>query len=170
MRGIIAFLTQCCLLVFIFTACNKNEDAPSSTATSAPANVVSAEALGLEISAGSAAEAAVRVKIAEGYHVNANPPTLPYLKATELQIETSEGITAGQVIYPPAELKRFSFDETQPLAVYEGEVTIKVPLSADAAATKGARSLRAKLRTQACDDKACYPPRIADVSIPVTIK
>jgi thiol:disulfide interchange protein DsbD len=65
--------------------------------------------------------------------------------------------------------KKFAFSET-PLAVYESEAVIKLPLKIDATASKGERTLKAKLRVQACDDKACYKPDTLVTSIPVTVK
>jgi hypothetical protein len=133
------------------------------------AGVVKAVPQPVEISAGGSGEAIVHLTIENGYHVNANPPTYPYLKATELVIAAAPGISAGTVKYPPALSRKFPFAE-QPLAVYEGETEIKAALNADKAASKGQQSFSAVLRIQACDDQVCYPPGTIDLTIPVTIK
>ncbi|MDQ5844017.1 MAG: protein-disulfide reductase DsbD N-terminal domain-containing protein [Acidobacteriota bacterium] len=133
------------------------------------AGVVKAVPQPVEISAGSSSEAIVRLTIENGYHVNANPPTYPYLIATELVITPASGISSGALKYPPALSRQFPFAE-QPLAVYEGETEIKAALKADKSATKGQQSLSAILRIQACDDQVCYPPGTIDLTIPVTIK
>jgi thiol:disulfide interchange protein DsbD len=130
---------------------------------------VKAEPHPVEILAGGAGEAVVRTTIQSGYHVNANPPTYPYLKATELEIKPDEGVTVGKVTYPPAVIGTFAFAE-KPLAVYEGTTELKAELKADKTAQKGNRSMRAILRIQACDDQVCYPPGTIDLQIPVTIK
>jgi hypothetical protein len=65
--------------------------------------------------------------------------------------------------------KKFTFSE-QPIAVYEDEVLIKLPLTATAAAQKGEQQLKGKVRFQACDDEVCYPPRNLETPIAVTIK
>jgi DsbC/DsbD-like thiol-disulfide interchange protein len=144
--------------------------APSSTSDlkAPPADIVRASAEGLELRAGGAAEASVRLEIAGGYHINANPPTHPYLIPTQLDIAAQEGLSPGKPAYPQPLTKKFAFDP-QPLAVYEGVALIKLPLRAEASATKGAHTLRAKLRVQPCDDNACYPPRTIETSIPVSI-
>ena len=80
-----------------------------------------------------------------------------------------EGITAGKPVYPSSITKQFAF-EKKPLAVYEGEASIKLPLKIASNVSQGAHTLRAKLRVQACDDQACYPPRTIETSIPVTVK
>jgi hypothetical protein len=147
-----------------------NNSATSETTTkSPPADVVRVETPGVEIKAGSSGEASVKLTIASGYHINANPPSFSYLKATELTVEPSGGITAGQPVYPSSVIRKFAFSK-DPLAVYEGETVIKMPLSAAANAQKGAQTLKGKLRIQACDDEACYLPRTIETSIPVTVK
>jgi DsbC/DsbD-like thiol-disulfide interchange protein len=130
---------------------------------------VKAEPLPVEIPAGGSGEAVVRVTIQDGYHVNANPPTYPYLIATELQIKPGEGISAGKVVYPTPRTGTFAFAE-KPLAVYEGTTEVTANLTADKTAPSGNRSLNASLRIQACDDQVCYPPGKIDLRIPVTIK
>jgi len=132
-------------------------------------SVVKAAAQPVEISAGGSAEAIVRVTIQGGYHINANPPTYPYLKATALEISPAGGVSVGRVIYPKALDKKFPFAE-KPLAIYEGETNLKATLKADQAAKKGEQSIPAHLRIQACDDQVCYPPGTLSLAIPVNIK
>ena len=134
----------------------------------ASTDVVKATPETVELKAGGSAEALVRLSIQNGYHVNANPPTFPYLKATELEIPASEGVSVGFIVYPDPIMRTFEF-EKQPLAVYEGETAVKVMLKADRAAKKGERNLSAKLRIQACDEKVCYAPGTLDLSIPVRV-
>jgi DsbC/DsbD-like thiol-disulfide interchange protein len=111
----------------------------------------------------------VVLTIQQGYHVNANPPTLPYLKATELEIQPPPGVSVNFTVYPNPLTKSFSFAE-QTLAVYEGETSIKVNLRAEKSAKLGDHNLPGKLRVQACDDQVCYAPGTLDVSIPLSIK
>lgn len=175
----------CCSLLFLLvlsTACGKVESpASKETASASPgpaqspaqemvssASVVRVTPSGVQVAAGSTGEASVKLTITNGYHVNANPPSMPELIPTLLTVEPGEGLTAGKPVYPSSITKKFPFAE-KPLAVYEGEATIKLPLTATSAATKGAHTLRAKLRVQACDDQACYPPRTIETSIPVTV-
>jgi DsbC/DsbD-like thiol-disulfide interchange protein len=148
---------------------SSNQDASAAGVKTPPADIVRADPNGVEIAAGGGAEAIVRLTIADGYHISANPATLSYQIATQITVEPGDGITVGQPVYPPSVTKKFAF-EPQPFAVYEGEVAIKVPLRAEARATKGTHNLRARLRVQACDDQACYPPRTINTSLPVTVK
>ena len=186
MRPIILVLI-CCLLSLSLAACEKTEttatkDAPaaapkpSQAATPqqqqqlvSSASVVRVEAPGVEAAAGGTAEASVNLAITNGYHVNANPPSESYLIATELTVEPGEGFTVGKPVYPPSVTRKFAFAE-KPLAVYEGQTAIKLPLSVASTASKGAHTLRAKLKVQACDDKVCYQYSTIETSIPVTVK
>jgi DsbC/DsbD-like thiol-disulfide interchange protein len=132
-------------------------------------DVVKAQPQELTIAPGESGEVVVLVQIANGYHVNANPPSLAYLKATELELKPAEGISVDFITYPDPLIKTFSFSET-PLKVYEGDTNLKVRLKADRKAARGKHNLSAKLRVQACDDKVCYAPGALDVTVPVTVK
>jgi hypothetical protein len=131
--------------------------------------VVRAQAQPVEIPSGGSGEAIIKMTIQSGYHVNANPPTFPYLKATELEIPAADGVSVGFVTYPKALTKKFPFAE-KPLAVYEGETELKVTLKADKSAKPGQRSVSSRLRIQACDEQVCYPPGTLALAVPVTIK
>lgn len=163
------FLVSSCLAL----SCQRQ---PTQTSAEAPAekriastDVVKVEPRPVEITAGGSAEADVRLVIQNGYHVNANPPSEPYLKATEIEMPPSEGVSVGFIVYPDPLTKTFSFSE-RPLAVYEGETHLKVNLKADSSAKKGERHLSAKLRIQACDDQVCYPPGVMNLTIPVNVR
>src|SRR4051812_34735902 len=92
MRRIIS-LILCGLSLTVFAACagrdekgaagaantSSNQDASAAGATrTPPANIVGTEASGVEVAAGSAADAVVLLVIADGYHISANPATLSY--------------------------------------------------------------------------------------------
>jgi thiol:disulfide interchange protein DsbD len=121
------------------------------------------------LDAGESGELVVPIKIANGYHVNANPPSFSYLKATELQIPAANGISVEFITYPDPLKKKFSFSD-QELAVYEGEALLKARLKADKSAPTGKHNLSAQLRVQACDDKVCYAPGVIELKVPVNIK
>jgi hypothetical protein len=175
-RSRITFILLCSL--FAFAACSGSARAPAgeSAARNLPENtkiasvdVVKATTQLVDLAVGSTAEATVHLTIHNGYHINANPPTYTYLKATELEVPANEGISVGFITYPNPITKQFSFAD-KPLAVYEGEILLKIMLKADKSVKNGERSLAAKLRVQACDDQVCYPPGVLDLSIPVRIK
>ena len=160
------------LLCFFAAAC-ANSPINNTNANEPPlitsVGVVEVRPQEITLAPGESGDALVSVKIANGYHVNANPPSYSYLKATELELQSVSGITVEFITYPDALTKKFAFAE-KPLAVYEGEATLKVRLKADKASQPGKHNLSAKLRVQACDDKVCYAPGALDVIVPVNIK
>jgi hypothetical protein len=161
-KSIILFIL--CLLV---VGCNRSQPPSNKQITSV--GVVKATPLATSLTKGESGEATVRLKIDEGYHVNANPPSFPYLIATQLEITSPAGITVDFITYPDGLTKKFSFSE-QPLAVYEGETDLKVRLRAAQTAPAGEHNLSAQLRVQACDDQVCYAPGTMNLTLPVTVK
>ena len=176
-------LFTCLTMLLVSAACSKppspspnSASQSASTPAASPAaqritseGVVKVAAQRVEIPAGGSAEATVRLTIQSGYHVNANPPTFSYLKATVLEISPSDGVSVAFIIYPKAVDKKFAFSE-QMLAVYEGDTDLKATLKTDKTAKKGERSIPARLRIQACDDQVCYPPGTLELAIPVNVK
>lgn len=140
----------------------------ANTAPSPQPQIVTATVEEVTLAAGGAGEATVRLDIADGYHVNANPASDKFNIPTELRAEAQEGITPGKPAYPPAVSRKLAFTP-KPLAVYEGQVVIKLPLRADKTATPGRHTFRAKVRVQPCNDQGCLPPRELDAAIPLTI-
>ena len=174
----ILFLITSFALLFFLSACSKTTGGPSATNTPSQSsatgrvssvNFVKASTAELQIPAGGSADAIVRVTIRSGYHINANPASDSYLRATELALQPSNGVSVGFISYPSPITKKFSFSQ-KPLAVYEGEAAIRVMLKAASSAPKGPHSFPAKLSVQACDDQVCYAPGTIDLSIPVTVK
>lgn len=174
-------------LLLTVAACSKTEQAnsnqasnnstiaaPSSSASPAtgtktpPPDIVTASATEVSLTPGKEGVAIVQINITDGYHINGNPAS-KYQIATTLEVEPSDGITAGPAQYPPSITKKFSFSP-DPIAVYESKASIKVSLKAAGGATKGPRTLRAKMRVQPCDDQVCYPPRNIETTLPVTVK
>jgi hypothetical protein len=113
-------------------------------------------------------QAAVVLDISSGYHINSSRPSESYLIATALKLEKQSGITAGPVVYPRAQIKKFSFSE-KPLSVYEGRAVLKFTATASPAVPVGNHSIRGKLTVQACNDEACLQPKTIDVEIPFEV-
>ena len=158
------------LAVALAAACSKpNETNAPEPPQIASVDVVEATPSTTTLTRGEAIDAVVPIKITHGYHVNANPPSYPYLKPLELQVQPAAGVSVEFITYPDPLTKKFSFAEN-PLAVYEGETTVKVRLKADKTATPGQHNLSATLRVQACDDRVCYAPGEENLILPVSVK
>lgn len=164
------------LALILHSACSRPASGPATQASPSPpkpnattsVNFVTAKIANVELTAGGSSEATVNVTVQSGYHVNANPATDPWLKATEVIAPAGDGLTVGYIKYPTALKKKFSFSEKE-LAVYEGEFPVKVLLKADKKAGKGPHKLAAKLNIQACDDQVCYAPGTLELSIPILV-
>ncbi len=158
----------------IHEAVHPTNDAPRSS-SSAPAGISSSKDVvkvqpgSVALPVGGSAEATLKLSISPGYHVNANPATFSYLIPTAVSPGNAEGIITGRAVYPVAQKKKFQF-AAEPLAVYEGEVQIRLPLRVDANAGKGTRSLPIDLKVQACDSEKCYAPDILKTTIVVDVK
>ena len=167
------------VLLCIAAGCSRQQpQAPPSAETGAapqsgqPRNsidVVKATSKDVTIKAGSDGDAIVQLNIQNGYHVNANPPTFPYLKATELQVPQRSGVTVSFIVYPNPLTKSFPFAD-KPLAVYEGVIDIKAKVKVDRTMKPGQLDLPAKVQVQACDNQVCYAPGTLDVTIPLIVK
>ena len=161
------------LLLFTLSGCSQTGQNPPPSAPKPPKissqNLVKISVAPIEIQAGQSSEAIVKVNTESGYHINANPASFDYLKATELDLQDTPELVVDYIYYPNPQVKKFSFSE-QALRVYEGETQVRVMLNAEKSAAKGAHNMPAKLNVQACDDKVCYPPGSVELSIPVTIK
>lgn len=144
---------------------NANTQPPKVTST----GVVKVEVQPVELKQGTTVDSSIVLRIDQGYHINANPASDPYLKATNLTLTPPEGITVNFFTYPKGLTRTFSFSE-KPLAVYEGEAVIKVQLAGAKSLRSGTQNVSGKLNVQACDDQVCYAPGEIDLTIPVTTK
>jgi DsbC/DsbD-like thiol-disulfide interchange protein len=140
----------------------------SSPAPSNAASVVKAEAYvsAEPVARGKDFQAAVVVKIAEGYHMNSHKPSDAYLIPTTLTPQPPAGIRLIDTVYPPGHNKTFPFSPDKPLNVYSGSVTLRLRLTAGADAPLGATAIPITLRYQACNNSACLPP----VKVPISVK
>lgn len=168
MTRLISFLALGTMLVV--TGCQKNSSQPTRSQAT-PSDVSSSAQVVKVVShfipKSNSAPANVELEITPGFHVNANPATFTYLIATEVQPGKVDGITVGKISYPAGVAQKFAFAD-QPLSVYEGKVTIPIPITVEPDA-KGERMLPMKLRVQACDNEKCLPPSTLDSAIAINI-
>lgn len=127
-----------------------------------------AEAAPVRGARGTVVEATISFTVLDGWHINAHRPNEDFLVPTVLALEGTAGVTPGAVRYPEGRQVRLSFSET-PLAVYEENATLDVPLSIDPSAAEGPRTLRGTLRFQACNNEICLPPAAVPVRIALVV-
>ncbi|MBI1864595.1 MAG: hypothetical protein HYR98_02480, partial [Nitrospirae bacterium] len=94
-------------------------------------------------------------RLAEGFHVQANPASEKFLIPVVVAFEREDLAHLANVRYPDALEKRFGFSP-KALRVYEGEFVIRVSFKSLPAPDGG--RLKGILRYQACTDAACLPP------------
>ena len=100
---------------------------------------------------------AIRVRLAEGLHVNSNKPRDPSLIPIVLTVDAPPGLRVEELVFPqPTDLEQEGADE--PLAVFEREFAIGVRLTVAGDLPPGEVVVPARLRYQACDEKVCYIP------------
>jgi hypothetical protein len=170
-KPILAILFVLCVTVSC-TKPNPTQSSDSGASTGQArhsVDVVKATAKEVTIQAGADGEAIVQLYIQNGYHINANPPTFPYLKATEMEISQGSGITVASIVYPNPVIKSFAFAE-KPLAIYQGESDIKAKVKVAKTVRVGRYDLPANVQVQACDDQVCYAPGTLQITIPLIVK
>ncbi|HWZ50305.1 MAG TPA: protein-disulfide reductase DsbD domain-containing protein [Granulicella sp.] len=105
-------------------------------------------------------------RVLDGLHVNSHTPTSELLIATTLTLDAAPGIKMEQPVYPAGATYSFSFAPNEKLDVYSGGFTVKLPVVAQA----GDRTIQGKLRYQACDRAACYPPKTLPVQVAIAAR
>jgi hypothetical protein len=119
--------------------------------------VVSVRADPVEIRPGHRADARLEVTVAEGFHVQANPASEPYLIALRLELGDVPGLKTGAPVYPPGKAHRLR-GASSDLSTYEGTLGIRVPLEAAPELPTGETALEGRLHYQACDARVCLRP------------
>ena len=119
---------------------------------------------GVEITGEGPLRVPITVRIRRGYHINSDAPNDPYLIPTSLRW-TDVPLRVAAVTYPPAEMVKYDFSD-KPLSVFSARVEITTTFDVKAV-PEGIDELRGSFRFQACNDKACLPPKTLPVRVPV---
>jgi cytochrome c biogenesis protein CcdA/thiol-disulfide isomerase/thioredoxin len=100
---------------------------------------------------------ALTFSLPEGLHVQSDQPRDPSLIATVLTIEPPPGVRVTHLIFPhPTDFTLKG--QTEPLAVFGHEFVAGAELEIASSVAPGDIVIPARLRYQACDDKACFRP------------
>jgi suppressor for copper-sensitivity B len=94
----------------------------------------------------------IALTIDPGFHAQSHKPADPTLIPLVVTMEPTPGVTVGEIQYPPGQ------EIDDPVLghenVYTNQIHIRVPVTLSGATT----TIRGKVRYQACDSRACYPP------------
>ena len=146
---------------------------PAFAQSGAPASssgpVVAVQVLSpVQIVQGGQAMALIKVSVAPGYHVQANPASQPNYVATKVEILGGNGLTVGPSLYPKG--KPYApADGGETLSVLDGAFSIQTLMKTVSGAKAGPRSVAGTLRYQACDAKACLFPQSLNFNVPVNV-
>lgn len=116
-----------------------------------------------------AVQAKIPVSIQPGYHVNSDKPSDDYLIPLKLTWTATGALEGGQVTYPKPSMEKYEFAE-KPLSVFTGDFLLVVNFKVAANAPAGPGVAAGKLRYQACSNKACYPPKTVEVTVPYQVQ
>ncbi|MGH7730080.1 MAG: protein-disulfide reductase DsbD N-terminal domain-containing protein, partial [Candidatus Eiseniibacteriota bacterium] len=123
----------------------------------------------ITVTSGDRGEAIVTIRVRDGWHVNANPPSLDYMIPTEVSLAPVGGITVGKPVYPAAREQKLSF-EAKPLEVYDHAFDVRLPVIAVAGTSKGNVTLKGVVGFQACNDQVCLPPASVPFELRVSVE
>jgi len=160
----IGFAAACVLALATAVATLDEASAPQtpSWVTSIPADKIS-------VRPGQPATLRLRFKVADGYHINSNKPGSELLIPTKLQLNPPTDIGLGSITYPKGHDLTLAIAPDQPLNVYTGEFTITAKVSALRGASPGKYKVHGQLKYQACNDRSCFPPKLAPVEFEVAV-
>jgi hypothetical protein len=122
----------------------------------------------VKVKKGAPAVVTLKASLPAGYHANSNKPTEAYLIPLTLKW-TGGPLQLETVTYPKPALEKYSFSD-KPLSVVTGEFAISSKFNVPADAQSGPAAQTGTLRYQACDNKACYPPKNVPVSVTVSVE
>ena len=109
-------------------------------------------------------KATVVMEIPSGLHVQSNKPLDKFLIATKLDVQTPAGMNVGPISYPRALMRNLKFSKNK-VAVYEGRAMFRFNVTVPANYSGGSGEIKGKLRFQACNDEACFPPVTREVKM-----
>jgi hypothetical protein len=125
----------------------------------------------IKVTKGAPTVVTVKASLQAGYHANSNKPTESYLIPLTLKW-TAGPLQMDSIAYPQPKSERFPFQQPtdKPLSVITGEFSIATKFKVPATASSGPAAETGVLRYQACDNKACYPPKNVPVNVTVSVE
>jgi DsbC/DsbD-like thiol-disulfide interchange protein len=118
---------------------------------------------------GSTFQAAIVLDIPRGLHVNANKPLGKYAVPTRVTVEPPRGFKVTPVVYPRGKVMSFPFAPNEKLAVYEGLTALRFNVTVPPNQELGVARIRVVVNYQSCSDEVCFPPKRAELSLPIAI-
>jgi thiol:disulfide interchange protein DsbD len=117
--------------------------------------------------AGSSYPLLFRLSIGDRWYIH-GPVKEPDTTPTEFSFSDQSRIKIRDFLFPVTENKKFEYN-TDPVAVFSGEIYVKASLTVPKDAPLGHQALTGQLTYQACNASSCLPPENIPLTIPVTI-
>jgi thiol:disulfide interchange protein DsbD len=120
-----------------------------------------------QYSAGSSYPLLFRLSIGDKWFIH-GPVKEPDSTPTEFSFGDQSRIEIKDILFPLTENRKFDYN-SDPVAVFSGEVYVKASLTVPKDAPIGHQTLRGELTYQACSVSSCLPPENIPLTIPVTV-
>ena len=121
-----------------------------------------------EVSPGETLELKTAIDIAKPWHINPSTKTKDNLSPTQLTV-TGDHITKSHTKYPEPVTITLPGDK-QPIACYQGGITIRTSVQISDKAKPGPVELHIKIQSQPCSDNSCLAPETNDETITIMVK
>jgi Thiol:disulfide interchange protein DsbD, N-terminal len=116
-----------------------------------------------------AIQAKIPMSVQPGFHVNSDKPSDEYLIPLKLTWKSTGALEGGQVTYPKASLEKYEFSE-KPLSVFTGDFAVVANFKVAPNAPAGPGVAVGQLKYQACNDRACFPPKTIEINLPYQVQ
>jgi hypothetical protein len=113
--------------------------------------------------------AIIRVKVKEGYHIQANMVNDASLIPVSLRIIQNSSFNIGKAVFPPYKQFRLQGTESD-LNVFDNLFIIRLPIKTSRHTKTGRYLIKAQLHYQACDAKTCLFPKTLDFELPIIVR
>ncbi len=127
-----------------------------------------AEPQSVSVKRGGSAELKLTATLSPGFHANSHTPSDENLIPLRLTWEPGS-VAAHEIVYPAPKMEKYEFSE-KPLSVVSGSFDIVTRFTASAGAAAGQSTVTGKLRYQACNNNACFPPKTVEIKVPVSVQ
>ena len=108
-------------------------------------------------------------RVARSFHINSNKPGSEFLIPTTLKLGPPTDLVIGRVTYPPGKDLSLPFAPNEKLSVYTDDFRVAVQVRPLHTVVPGKYMIRGTLNYQACDDRACYPPKQLPIAFEVSV-
>jgi hypothetical protein len=144
------------------------EPSPPPTLAGPTTPVVVGHVARVALAYGTPSEIRIPVRVATGFHIQANPASNQFLVPLALELAPVLGFAFGEPVYPQSRPYRLEGTD-EDLNTYEGMIEIVLLLTVTDAVPPGKYVIEGSLQFQACDSTTCMFPSSALVSIVVEV-